>query len=36
MVCCGQFDLDGGARLNLWWMLDMTDEIQEYRQFIRA
>ena len=34
MVCCGQFDLDGGARLNLWWMLDMTDEIQEYRQFI--
>ena len=34
MVRCIQFDLDGGDRLNLWLLFNMTDEYQEHRQFI--
>ncbi len=34
MVRCTQLDLGEDARMNLWMMLDMTDEVQGHRQFI--
>ena len=33
MLRCVRLDLGDGDRLNLWSMMNMTDEISEYRQF---
>ena len=34
MARCVHVDLGGGDRMNVWSMLEMTDEIQEYNHFI--